>query len=89
MEDARSTRTTTMKLVFILSALLLISSVFISTAAAEGQTVDPECQAACYGGRAAFIAWCRGQGSGAPCLALVNAPPQLFTIPGCLRYCNT
>ena len=81
----------------ILLALFAVLAISVFTEFAWASTpniedaanaVDPNCQAACYQGRAAFIAWCKTMGPGAPCLALANAPPQIFTTQACLRYCN-
>ncbi len=82
-----------MKSAFVIIALfsMLLASQGINALSVvedAAAAVDPNCQAACYQGRAAWIAWCKTMGPGAPCLALANAPPQLFTIPACLRYCN-
>ena len=80
-----------MKSFFVIFAILLlaqcISALDIPSEDAAA-AVDPNCQAACYQGRSAFIAWCKRMGPGAPCLALANAPPQLFTTQACLRYCK-
>lgn len=87
-----------MKSVFVILGIFALLFAVASAQATEdsgvGDNIDsaaavnPNCQAACYQGRAAFIAWCKTMGPGAPCLALANAPPQLFTTQACLRYCN-